>query len=245
MKPLIGITTVWSPELDLCEVFDEFYYINCAYIKAIFAAGGIPVLMPPPKAEEVDLEAHADELLASLDAVYFAGGGTVGKRKNPVDPKPRPLYEQQPVRSKWEDILLKKAYALDMPITGACRGHQMIAEALGGALDADYYPPHKQQMPYYEGHHTVKLAQNSLLSSLVGPEDWFVNSVHTQAVEKLPEGFIVSAWTEDGSVEAIESTEKTFVLGTQFHPEMMVYDARAQKVLQAFVAAAKAYSQRK
>ena len=46
-------------------------------------------------------------------------------------------------------------------------------------------------------------------------------------------------------MEAIESTEKTFVIGTQFHPEMMIYDPRAEKVLQAYIAAAKAYSERK
>ena len=243
MKPLIGVTTAWSPELDMEGVLDEFYYINCCYSKAITRAGGIPVLMPPLTDTEADLDAYADELLSRLDAVYFSGGGTVAKRKTPRGPLP--LYRQQPVRSAWEDILVKKAYALDMPMLGACRGHQMIAEALGGALHQDNFPAHKQTNPYHEGHHTVNITPGSLLGKIVGEEDWFVNSIHTQKAEFLPEGFIVSARTENGDVEAIESTEKTFVIGTQFHPEMLVYDVRGQKVLQAYVAAAVEYSKRK
>lgn len=46
-------------------------------------------------------------------------------------------------------------------------------------------------------------------------------------------------WAEDGSIEAIEAVNKRFFLGTQFHPELMVEDVRAQNVLRAFVAAAK------
>ena len=149
------------------------------------------------------------------------------------------------MRSRWEDTLLKKAYALDMPILGACCGHQMMTEALGGALHKDFFPSHRQTNPRHKGHHMVRLTPGSLLGSIAGEEDWFVNSLHTQKTEIARAGFIVSARTENGDVEAIESTEKTFVIGTQFHPEMMIYDARAEKLLQAYIAAAKAYSERR
>ena len=242
MKPLIGVTAVWSTEMGLCGMTDEFDYVGCSYTQALRKAGGIPVLMPPPKDTETDLDAYADEILSHLDGVYFSGGGSVGKR---VSRGPLPLYEQQPVRSRWEDILLKKAYALDIPILGACRGHQMITEALGGKLHKEFFPDHRQTNPRHKGHHMVQITPGSLLGSIVGEEDWFVNSLHTQKTEIAPAGFIVSARTENGDVEAIESTEKTFVIGTQFHPEMMIYDPRAEKVLQAYIAAAKAYSERK
>jgi len=91
----------------------------------------------------------------------------------------------------------------------------------------------------------VKIAEGSLLGKLVGTEDWFVNSIHTQKVEMAPPGFVISARTEDGSVEAVESTEKAFFLSTQFHPELMIYDERGKQVLRAFVEAAEAYSRKK
>ena len=240
MKPIIGVTCAWSPESKLHEADKEFYYIHCGYSGAIIRAGGIPVLMSPPQAEEVDLEAYADDMLEKMDALYFSGG--VGSKW--VGQK-LPLYDQQPVRSAWEDVLLKKAYERDIPVLGVCRGHQTITVALGGSLDKDFYPPHRQEQPYHEGHHTVKIAEGSLLGKLVGTEDWFVNSIHTQKVEMAPPGFVISARTEDGSVEAVESTEKAFFLSTQFHPELMIYDERGKQVLRAFVEAAEAYSRKK
>lgn len=243
MLPLIGVTCAWSPETHLCNVARDFYYIDVGYSKAIFKAGGIPVLMAPPQADEVDLEAYADEMLKKVDALYFSGGAGGGKCK--LTGEKLPLYEQQPVRSAWEECLLKKAYELDIPVLGACRGHQMITVALGGSLDKDFYPPHLQKVPYHEGIHDVKIAEGSLLGKLAGTEDWHVNSIHTQKVDVAPPGFIISAWTEDGSAEAVESTEKTFFLGTQFHPELMIYDERAKGVLKAFVDAAVEYAKKK
>ena len=184
-------------------------------------------------------------LVISQFAVIALAAGTIVlfKRKCKLTKQKLPLYEQQPVRSEWEDCLLKKAYELDIPVLGACRGHQMITVALGGSLDKDFYPPHRQTQPYHEGHHTVKIAEGSLLDKLAGTEDWFVNSIHTQKVETAPPGFIISARTEDGSAEAVESTEKTFFLGTQFHPELMPENPRSQAIFRGFIAAAAALRQ--
>lgn len=243
MLPLIGVTSAFSPETHLYELSSEYYYIDCGYSKAIFRAGGMPVLMPPPQNRQVDMNAYADEVLKKVDAVYFSGGAGGGKRR--LTQQNLPLYEQQPVRSEWEDCLMKKAYELDIPVLGACRGHQMITVALGGSLDKAFYPQHRQTHAGHEGCHNVKVIGGSLLSKLVGTGDWFVNSFHTQVANTVPDGFIVSARSDEGLIEAVESTEKTFFLGTQFHPELMIYDERAQKILKAFVAAAVAYSNKK
>ena len=47
-----------------------------------------------------------------------------------------------------------------------------------------------------------------------------VNSMHHMAIDELAPGFIVSARSPDGVIEAFESAnDDWWVLGTQFHPE--------------------------
>ena len=48
-----------------------------------------------------------------------------------------------------------------------------------------------------------------------------VNSFHHQIVNKVAEGFLASAISKDGVVEAIEKKDHKFMLGVQWHPEML------------------------
>lgn len=234
-KPMIGITCPWSKETWGEEDFKSTYdYAGRGYTSAIYRAGGIPVLIPPV-AEAEDLES-CQALLQNLDGLYFSGGGDVRRKNGAVIPC---LYDQQPTRSCWEDKLMKAAYEKDIPVLGVCRGYQMMAVAFGGAMDTVRLPEHLQSAPYSRGIHTVSVAPGSVLAKTAGDGDWFVNSIHVERIKNAPDGFLVSAWAEDGSIEAIEAVNKRFFLGTQFHPELMVEDVRAQNVLRAFVAAAK------
>lgn len=47
-----------------------------------------------------------------------------------------------------------------------------------------------------------------------------VNSWHHQAVDRLGEGLVPSAWAAEGVLEALELRDKP-VFGVQFHPERM------------------------
>ena len=49
-----------------------------------------------------------------------------------------------------------------------------------------------------------------------------VNSTHHQAVSRLGEGLVASAVAPDGVVEAIESSNGTFAVGVQWHPELLL-----------------------
>lgn len=240
MRPVIGITCAWSDETWGTEPGQYNYdYAGRDYGKAIYRAGGLPVLIPPI-AEGEDVETYIETLLQRLDGVYFSGGGN-GRKRHPDGVIPT-LYAQQVTRSSWEDALMKAVYRKDIPTLGVCRGHQMMAVALGGTMDTVRMPSHRQTTPADQVCHSISIVEGSLLAQVAGSQDWPVNSLHVERVMTVPEGFIASARAADGSIEAIESQEKTFFMGTQFHPELMPEDVRAQNVLRAFISAAKSRS---
>ena len=62
-----------------------------------------------------------------------------------------------------------------------------------------------------------------------------VNSRHQEVV--LNTDLYVCARAEDGSIEAVEDTNKKFYLGVQWHPESMIgYDSDARKLIETFIA---------
>ena len=48
-----------------------------------------------------------------------------------------------------------------------------------------------------------------------------VNTTHHQAVNRLGKGLVVNAIAEDGLIEGIESSRHSFILGLQWHPEVL------------------------
>ena len=73
MKPIIGITCPWSEETWGETIgFGGFDYAGRAYSEAIYAAGGMPVLLPVVRSRE-DVEKSVDEVLAFVDGLYFTG----------------------------------------------------------------------------------------------------------------------------------------------------------------------------
>jgi putative glutamine amidotransferase len=86
--------------------------------------------------------------------------------------------------------------------------------------------------------HTVEIERESVLFPALG-HTALVNSFHHQAVKKIAEGFRVGARAKDGVVEAIEMEKGPFVLGIQWHPELMAAagDAAMRKIFDLFLKA--------
>ena len=69
----------------------------------------------------------------------------------------------------------------------------------------------------------------------------FVNSNHHQAIDRLADQFLPSAWSRDGLIEALEWKEKEnnpFLLGVEWHPERMT-DPFSQQIAEVFITAVK------
>lgn len=105
------------------------------------------------------------------------------------------------------------------PLFGICRGHQVITVAAGGTLYQDIWRdtgnPHGRRV------HTVNLTPKSLLAKFYGrTSHLIVNSLHHQAVKKVPAGWKVTARAVDGTIEGIGHPNLP-VISVQWHPELM------------------------
>ena len=129
-----------------------------------------------------------------------------------------------------------------LPILGICRGCQVINAGFGGTLIQDLPSQkglnHRQDDANGKYCHDVTIAPGTRLRAAVGQELLQVNSYHHQAIDTVAPGFKVSAQAPDGTVEAIESAAPgQFILGIQWHPEMIPDDPASQAILKAFMAA--------
>ncbi len=127
---------------------------------------------------------------------------------------------------------MRLALAHDIPILAICRGIQVLNVACGGTLYQDVpaqvegalrhsYAPDN---PRNHLGHCVDVRPESKLARILGSGMVPVNSFHHQAIRVLGDGLMVSAISEDGIIEAVEMSDRRFVLGVQWHPEELVDD---------------------
>jgi GMP synthase (glutamine-hydrolysing) len=103
-----------------------------------------------------------------------------------------------------------KIFELNIPILGICFGHQLIAHLLGGEVKSS------DRREY--GKTDVNLAEDSaLFKGMEGKKQCWMS--HTYYVSKVPEGFTVTASSEECPTAAMSNRERN-IYGVQFHPEV-------------------------
>jgi putative glutamine amidotransferase len=218
-RPVIGITGgLDGGDPDLPD-YAKKLVLNNSYIASVAMAGGIPLAMPTT--DDADMR---DGLLALADGVIISGGGDI----NPLfyGEEPRALQGSfDSERDRFDIDVTREAFRLGKPIFGICRGIQAVNVVFGGTLyqDTAYvegaYIRHYQDSPRRMAGHTAEFS-GGVLGELFG-KTVQVNSFHHQSVARLAEGFEITAVAKDGVVEGIEKTDGGFVLGVQWHPELM------------------------
>ena len=259
-RPVIGITPAHN--LDNDDI-----YLRPTYLRAIKAAGGLPLLLP--------LETDREDILQILSlcsGILFSGGPDLhpflwGEETHSM------CGNMSPARDRMELALLKAAIEAEKPIFGICRGCQIINVGLGGSLIQDIpsqtapdFPiAHRQPFDYHFPSHHVRVKEGSLLARLteifkntnsgtagssaaahtedmahstVAPGHLAVNSMHHQAIGRLAPGLSASAEAPDGIIEAAEMPGYPFLLGVQWHPEYLwETDPAAAGIFRGFVRA--------
>ncbi len=220
-RPLIGVTTYrqttswWSWERDAAVVPGR-------YLDVIEEAGGEAVLLPPRGERAGPLEAaRCERVVGALGGLVVIGGGDLDAARYGADPDPR-NGGTSVQRDDLELGLIGAALAIDLPLLAVCRGMQVLNVCLGGDL-VQQLPDRlgtsaHQPRPGAFGPVAVITEEGSTVRGLLGARTEVLCS-HHQAVERLGEGLVVTARSEDGVVEAVELPGHRFVVGIQWHPE--------------------------
>ncbi|MGH2377145.1 MAG: gamma-glutamyl-gamma-aminobutyrate hydrolase family protein [Candidatus Limnocylindria bacterium] len=198
-----------------------------AYVARIREAGAEPIEVIGP-----------EDIPPAFDGICLTGGPDVdpvryGQERNGAD-------EPDLHRDKLElDEVLPRAAG--RPILAICRGMQVLNIHRNGTLIQDIGQAHKAT-----GDAVIllpaRIAPSSRLAAISGT-DPVVNHRHHQVVDKIGEGLRPTAWA-DGYVEAFESTDGSWLLGVQWHPER-VADGLSPNVVGifgAFVEAARSWA---
>lgn len=236
-KPVIGLTP--GHNTDSQDVF-----LRPTYLKALTAAGAIPVMLPLELSEK-----DHDQIAQMFDGFVFTGG---------PDTHPLLFGEEthsqcgniSPKRDTLELALLSRVMAAQKPILGICRGIQIINVGLGGTIYQDIssqfakesdgktkFPlAHQQPYGYDIPSHTVRLDPDSRLARVCGCGHLNVNSIHHQAVKDPAPVLTVCGTASDGLIEALEMRGYPWLVAVQWHPEYLwEQDAAAALLFKDFV----------
>lgn len=150
----------------------------------------------------------------------------------------------KPERDGFELRLLEKSWERNLPVFAICRGLQLVNVYFRGSIIFDLQEirnvNHNKISDTEDRLHNVQIFENTLLHTITGTNNSMVTSSHHQAIDRLGEGLIVNAKSDDGIIEGIEfqdKSSKAFFIGVQWHPErFMDFDSSTSKhILEKFI----------
>jgi putative glutamine amidotransferase len=174
-----------------------------------------------------------------LEGLVIGGGDDIGAEL--YGGQVLPDVRIDPERDKLELQLLEWALPRGLPILGICRGSQMINVALGGSLHTDIHAVYVEapKMRTVLPRKTIHIVEGSRLDRIMACNPCRVNALHHQSVDRLGRGLRIVAKDEAGIVQATEGMGPEFLLGVQWHPELLVTRSPQQRIFGALREAAR------
>ncbi|MBI4880006.1 MAG: gamma-glutamyl-gamma-aminobutyrate hydrolase family protein [Planctomycetes bacterium] len=217
------------------------------FARALSAAGGQALLVPPLVQDGAADEAAIETVLDSVEGLVFSGGADMHPRAYGQEPHARTVLVD--AERDASDLALARAALLrELPVLAICGGMQLVNVARGGTLHQHLpdlrrtkYPglsaPHLER-DAGTARHPVLLLPGTRLARLIGAEPLAVNSRHHQCVDQVGAGLVVAAVAADGVIEALEGQDGRFLVCVQWHPEELQSEPRQMLLFSGLVRAA-------
>ncbi|MGH2786489.1 MAG: gamma-glutamyl-gamma-aminobutyrate hydrolase family protein [Actinomycetota bacterium] len=208
--------------------------------------------LPPsdelPRGVEVvdNLEPEDTSVMDDAIGLVLPGGGDIDPASYGRPRHPR-THNVNNRRDRFELSLLAVALERDMPVLAICHGMQILNVSLGGTLNQHLADDpgrldHDRDNPAPTPQHSVRIKERSSLAQILETTSTGVNSHHHQGIDDLGSGLEEVAWADDGVLEAVSSRTHSWVVGVQWHPEVMAPENPVQqKLFNALVEAAARY----
>lgn len=227
MKPIIGIVE-W-PYTD--KDGDLIYEVVNSVIEKVSEHGGIPIGIFPTQIEDyqnkkikeikkltLDEKDDLNQSLKICDAI--------------IKPGALRIYG-------YERYIYNYVFEKNMPYIGICAGMQLMAfhkREINNIKNPESNIIHHSKEEYA---HEIKIEKGTLLYSILKKDEIMVNSRHNYHISDAGINK-VSAYSQDGIIEAIENSNKDFQIGLQWHPEML-NDENTDNIFETFMYEAKKY----
>jgi gamma-glutamyl-gamma-aminobutyrate hydrolase PuuD len=230
-RPLIGVNCEYHSHAQY-SVRDQIG-LYTPYYRALLSAGALPVVVPITD----DQDALA-EYLDRLDGFLFTGGADVPPEAYARNRHPSTV-EAHPRRFAQDRLLAELVLQREIPVLAICMGMQLVNVVYGGTLIQDIQTGirHTAIDEGNDSYHSIVIEEENLLRDVLAATKLEVNSSHHQALEKLAPGLRVLARAADGIVEAVQMTDRAFLVAVQWHPERIVERPEQLRLFEAFVGA--------
>lgn len=229
MRPVIGITTSCGPDPN-DPWPTERLYVNRLYADCILAAGGAPILLTKQTPIDVALEL--------CDGILLPGGDDIDAERFGQQNHPTVKLED-PERLEFEQRLYA-AIPKEVPVLGICYGCQALNVLHGG--DILQHIPERSSTDHTGGVlQEYKIDKASRLAQILGTDRPVGKSFHHQANDNVGAGLLAVGHADDGTVEAVESSDDRWLFGVQWHPERTPEDPSTVRLFKSLVEAAAAY----
>lgn len=204
-----------------------FYYLS-ALVVSIFGA------------KALSFEPKDNYKKKEFDGLILSGGSDLNPKLYNSNIRMQNSYDNE--RDKMEKYLVEKSIHENKSILGICRGAQMLNVSLGGDLNpdmrlvSDNAISNDSILKKLFNRRKLKILTNSKLWEIFKSRRARINSIHNQSLNNLGDNLKINAIEETGIVQGIEyDKDSKFILGLQWHPELMTYNKENRRIFKKFV----------